>query len=101
MEPAIGLAVHVSYKRSEKEIERIRGFSASRWTIWRRLGEFSDHQCLFGDMKSIPYIFLMPDGTKVHLQGAGGVDLGQKEMRWVLASTGVSQPFDIVGIWIG
>ena len=51
-------------------------------------------------MKNIPYIFLMPDGTGVHLQGPGGIDLGQKEMRWVLASTGVSQPFDIVGIWI-
>jgi len=34
MESAIGLAVHVSYKRSEKESERIRGFSASGWTIW-------------------------------------------------------------------
>lgn len=100
MEPAIGLAVHVSYRRSEKEIKRIRGFSASRWTIWRRLSEFSKDQCLFGDMKNIPYIFLMPDGTKVHLQGPGGVDLGQKQMRWALASTGVSQPFDIVGIWI-
>jgi len=28
------------------------------------------------------------DGTKVHLQGAGGKDLGQTEMRWALASLG-------------
>lgn len=100
MEPAIGLAVHVSYGRSNREIERIRGFGASRWTIWRRLHEFSDNQCHFENMKKIPYKFLMPDGTKVHLQGPGGVDLGQKEMRWALASCGIGQDFDLIGIWI-
>jgi hypothetical protein len=100
MEPAIGLAVHLSYARSDKEIERIRGFSASRWTVWRRLHDFSNSTCQFEDMNHIPYIFLMPDGTKVHLQGPKGIDLGQKQLRWAWASTGVYQPFDIVGLWV-
>lgn len=100
MEPAIGLAVHLSYGRSEQEITRIKNHSASRWTVWRRLHEFSDHLCQLGDMKNIPYIFLMADGTKVHLQGSKGIDLGQKELRWAFAATGVGQPFDIVGIWV-
>jgi len=60
---AITKVLFMAYGRSEREIERIIGFSASRWTIWRRLGEFSEDQCLFGDMKNIPYIFLMPDGN--------------------------------------
>ncbi|MBN2222531.1 MAG: hypothetical protein JW708_10030, partial [Vallitaleaceae bacterium] len=100
MESAIGLSVHLSYDRSEKEVERIKGTGASRWTVWRRLHEFSKSQCQFPDFKKIPYSFLMVDGTGVHLQGPGGVDIGQKRMRWALASTGVSQPFDIVGIWV-
>ncbi len=37
----------------------------------------------------------MVDGTGVPLQGPKGIDLGQKEMRWALASNGVNQPFDI------
>ena len=100
MEPAIGLAVHLSYGRSEKEISRICDRSASRWTIWRRLHAFSDQLCQLGNMKDIPYAFLMADGTKVHIQESRGKDVGQKELRWAFASTGVDQPFDIVGIWI-
>jgi len=100
MEPAVGLAVHLSYGRSEREITRICKQSASRWTVWRRLHEFSDQLCQLGDMRNIPYIFLMADGTKVHLQESRGIDIGQKELRWAFASTGVGQPFDIVGIWI-
>ena len=100
MEPAIGLAAHLSYNRSDKEVERIRGSGASRWTVWRRLQEFSDAQCQFPDFKKIPYVFLLVDGTGIHLQGLHGVDIGQKKLRWALASTGVKQPFDIVGIWV-
>lgn len=100
MESAIGLAAHLSYSRSDKEVERIRGSGASRWTVWRRLREFSDAQCQFPDFKKIPYIFVLVDGTGIHLQGPRGVDIGQKRMRWALASTGVNQPFDIVGIWV-
>ena len=100
MEPAIGLAAHLSYNRSDIEVTRIRGSGASRWTVWRRLQEFSDAQCQFPDFKKIPYRFLLVDGTGVHLQGPGGKDIGLKHMRWALASTDVSQPFDIVGVWV-
>ncbi len=51
-------------------------------------------------MKEIPYRFLMADGTGVHLQGPGGVDLGQKELRWALASLGPRHRFDPVGFWV-
>jgi hypothetical protein len=101
MESAIGLSVHLSYRRSRSEVDRIRGSAASRWTNRRRLFEFSDSQCQFGNMKKIPYRFLMPDGTMVHLQGFKGKDLGQHPLRWVLASTDTNKPFDIVGIWVG
>jgi len=100
MESAVGLAVHLSFNRSDKEVTRIRGSGASKWTVWRRLHEFSDRKCQFENMKKIPYTFLMPDGTGVHLQGSKGKDLGQKQMRWALASCGVGQDFDLVGIWI-
>jgi hypothetical protein len=100
MEPAIGLAVHLSYNKADEEIKRIQGTGASRWTVRRRLHEFSDSGCQFGGFKKIPYIFLMADGTKVHLQDSGGKDLGQKQMRWALASLGVGEPFDVVGIWV-
>jgi hypothetical protein len=42
----------------------------------------------------------MADGTKVHLQESRGKDIGQKELRWAFASTGIGQPFDIAGIWV-
>jgi hypothetical protein len=100
MEDAVGLSVHLSYHRSNSEVTRIRGSGASKWTIRRRLHEFSQSQCQFGNLKKIPYCFLMVDGTKVHLQTAKGREVGQKQMRWALASTGVGQPFDIVGVWI-
>jgi len=100
MEPAIGLSVHLSYNRSDLEVERILGSGASRWTVWRRLHEFSSSQCHFGELNKIPYIFLLVDGTKVHLQGPRAVDLGKKEMRWALVSKGVGHPFDFAGIWI-
>jgi len=100
MESAIGLAAHLSYNRSDKEVTRIRGSGASRWTVWRRLQEFSDTQCQLPDFKKIPYVFLLADGTGIHLQGPRGIDIGQKQMRWAFASTGINKPFDIVGVWV-
>ena len=100
MESAIGLSVHLSYQRSKSEVDRIRGSAASRWTNRRRLFEFSDSQCQFGNMKKIPYRFLMADGTMVQLQGFKGKDLGQHPLCWALASTEVNEPFDIVGLWV-
>jgi len=51
-------------------------------------------------MKDVPYRFLIGDGTKVHLQGPGGKDVGYKEMRWALASVGPGCPFEPVWFWI-
>jgi len=38
------------------------------------------------DMSATPYRFLLVDGTKVHLQGPKGEELGKAEMRWAMAS---------------
>jgi len=100
MEPSIGLAVHVSFRRATKEVERIQGQSTSASTVHRRLREFAQTHNPFGEMKDIPFRFLLVDGTKVHLQGSRGKDLGQAEMRWALASLGSAYRFEPVGFWI-
>lgn len=100
MEPSIGLSVHVSYRRATSEVQRIQGQSMSHTTVHSRLQELAQHHCPFGEMKAIPFRFLIVDGTKVHLQGPRGKDLGQVEMRWALASLGPSSPFEPVGFWI-
>lgn len=101
-EPGIGLAVHLSYRRSNKEVERIRKeeVSPSASTLHRRLQEFAQVQCQWPNLKKIPYRFLMVDGTTIRLQGYRGKDLGQGEMRWALASTGENNPFEPVGFWV-
>jgi len=86
LEPGIGLTVHVSYRRATSEVERIGGQSMSHTTVHRRLQELACSHDPFGPMKDRAFRFLVVDGTKVHLQGALGKDLGQVEMRWALAS---------------
>ena len=100
LEPAIGLVVHVSYRRATSEVERIQSQSPGHTTVHRRLQEFAQAHDPFGERREIPFRFLLVDGTKVRLQGAGGKDLGQVEMRWALASLGAGRPFDPVGFWI-
>jgi len=100
MEPSLGLSIHVSYRRATSEVKRIQGLSMSHTTVHGRLQEFAQHHCPFGEMKSIPFRFLIVDGTKVHLQGPSGQDLGQAQMRWALASQESSGPFEPVGFWI-
>jgi hypothetical protein len=73
MEPSVGLAVHVSFRRATKEVERIQGQSTSASTVHRRLGEFAQTHNPFGEMKDIPFRFLLVDGTKVH-HGFVGID---------------------------
>ena len=101
-EPGIGLAVHVSYRRSTAEVERIRqeGVFPSASTLHRRLQEFAQQQCQWPDLKDVPYRFLMVDGTQIRLQGPGGEDLGKGQMRWALASLGEDEPFEPVGCWV-
>jgi hypothetical protein len=100
LEPGIGLCVHVSYRRAAAEVERIGGQTISHSTIYRRLQEFASRRAPFGDLKERPFAWLLVDGTKVHLQGKKGKDLGQAEMRWALASQGEGKPFEPVGFWI-
>ncbi|MGB6866052.1 MAG: hypothetical protein WBE11_10210 [Candidatus Aminicenantaceae bacterium] len=101
MEAGVGLAIHLSFAQASKEVIRIRGSGPSKSTTYRRFREISQAYGVWPEMKKIPYRFLMVDGTKVHLQGPKGVDLGKKEMRWALASLGPGHKFEPVGFWIG
>ena len=100
LEPGIGLSVHVSYRRASREVERIGGVSMSHTTVHRRLQELAASHDPFGPMKERAFRFLLVDGTKVHLQGPLGKDLGQVEMRWAMASLGSPSRFEPVGFWI-
>jgi hypothetical protein len=99
LEPGIGLSVHVSYRRATSE-ERIGGQSMSHTTVHRRLQELAASHDPFGVIKERAFRFLLVDGTKVHLQGPLGKDLGQVEMRWALASLGSLSRFEPVGFRI-
>jgi len=100
LEPGMGLTVHVSYRRANSEVKRISGQSSSHTTVHRRLQQFAAGHDPFGAMEERGFRFLLVDGTKVHLQGALGKDLGQVEMRWALASLGGGSRFEPVGFWI-
>jgi len=100
MEPSIGLVAHISFRRATSEVERIQNQSMSHTTVHRRLREFAQTHNPFGEMKGIPFQFLLVDGTKVRLQGAKAKDLGLAEMRWALASRGSIHRFEPVGFWI-
>ncbi len=100
MEPPLGLSIHVSYRRATSEIQRIQDHSMHHATLHSRLQRFAQDHLPFSGMKSTPFRFLMVDGTKVHLQGPFGQDLGQAEMRRALASQGPSTPFEPLGFWI-
>ena len=101
LESGIGLAIHLSYRQASSEVTRIRGQGPGKSTLYRWFGELSQTHGQWPEIKEIPYRFLMVDGTKVHLQVTGGIDLGQAEMRWALASEGPGHPFEPVGFWIG
>lgn len=100
LEPSVGLTVHVSFRRAAGEVERIQGTSISPSTVHSRLQEFAQTHNPFEDFKATPFQYLLVDGTKVHLQGSAGKDLGQAEMRWALASLGSGARFEPVGFWI-
>ena len=100
LEPGIGLSVHVSYRRATSEVERLGGQSMSHTTVHSRLQKFARSHDPFGSMKDKAFRFLVVDGTKVHLQGPAGNDLGQVEMRWAMASVGSLSRFEPVGFWI-
>lgn len=101
LEPGIGLAIHLSYLQASSEVIRIKGQGPRKSTAYRWFRELSKTHGHWPPLREIPYRFLVVDGTKVHLQGPGGIDLGQAEMRWALASRGPGHPFEPVGFWIG
>lgn len=100
LEPPIGFSIHVSFRRATSDIERIQGQRMSHTTVHSRLQKFAHEHNPFGDLKGIPFQFLLVNGTRVHLQGAFGKDLGKVEMRWALASLGPERRFEPVGFWI-
>lgn len=100
LEPGIGLTMHVSYRRANSEVERIGGQSMSHTTVHRRVQRLAGRHDPFGSMKERGFRFLLVDGTKVHLQGGAGKDLGQVEMRWAMASMGSPGRFEPVGFWL-
>lgn len=100
LEPGIGLSMHVSFRRATSEVERIGGVTMSHSTVHRRLQELARSHDPFGEMKDRAFRFLLADGTKVHLQGPAGKDLGQVEMRWAMASSGSPSGFEPVGFWL-
>ena len=100
LEAGVGLTVHVSYRRASSEVRRIQGQCASPTTVHGRLQEIARRHDPFGSLKDRSFRFLLVDGTKVHLQGPGGQELGKVEMRWVLASLGSLSRFEPVGFWL-
>lgn len=101
-EAGVGSVVHLSYRRSSKEVARIRDQAppASASTLHRRLQEFAKKKCSWPDLKKVPYRFLMVDGTGVRLQGYKGTNQGKGKMRWAMASVGEGEPFEPVGFWV-
>lgn len=76
LEGGVGLAIHLSFAQASREIMRIRGQGPTKSTTYRWFREIAHTQGRWPPMKEVPYRFLMVDGTKVHLQGPGGKDLG-------------------------
>lgn len=100
-EGGIGLVCHLSYRKSVKEIDRLRDTDMSKSTLHRQVQNFAEDMCDWPDLKKVPYRFLMVDGTKVRLQEKDAKGHGKKvEMRWALASLSENSKFDLVGIWI-
>jgi len=101
LEPGVGLVMHLSYRQASSEGQRIRGHGPSKSTLHRAVQELAERLGKWPYFKQRPFRFLMVDGTKVHLQGPKGKDLGQADMRWALASVGPGKPFEPVGFYIG
>ena len=99
-EKGVGLSVHLSYRLAAKEISRLCGFSTSAMTLHRRMKRMVEKWSMSPTKPSHPYRFLMADGTGFRRQGSQGRSLRNGELRLLLASTGVNQPFEPIGIWV-
>jgi hypothetical protein len=91
MEAPLGQAVHLSYRLAAKETMRIRGQSPQKSTLWSWMQTLGAEQP-WPSMKSMPFTFLMVDGTDIKKQGEQGAAAGTMQMR---------KPFQIVGFWVG
>jgi len=101
--PAAGLLAKVSYAASSKEAIRLQGAAPSSSTIHRRLKD------LVGDGSFTPYLrkrhfrYLMVDGTGARFQNRSDTEKDAfyvGEIRFAFASTGESNPFELVGMWV-
>ncbi len=99
LEDGIGLAIHLSYQQSSKEVSRIKGKCPSKSTLHRYMQDIS-RTCKRPSFKDKPFRFLLVDGTPVKIQNCG-YSLGKQQMRWALASLGANEPFELVGFWVG
>ena len=77
LEPGIGLRVHVSYRRATSEVERIAEAVDEPYHGTSPASGVGRRHDPFESMKDKDFRFLVVDGTKVHLQGAAGKDLGK------------------------
>jgi hypothetical protein len=100
MEAPLGQAVHLSYRLAAKETLRIRGHGPKKSTLWSWMQEMGEEQS-WPSMTSIPFTFLMVDGTEVKKQGRKGTSQGTMQMRWAWAAERPGKPFQIVGFWVG
>jgi transposase-like protein len=99
LEDAVGQVIHLSYRLAAKEVRRIRGTAPTRSTLHRTIQELAEHYGQWPSFKNRAFKFLMVDGTKVELQERG-FSLGNKDIRWALASENVGRQFEPVGFWI-
>ena len=100
MEAPLGQAIHLSYRLAAKETRRIGGQGPQKSTLWswmQTLGK--DHP--WPSMKSMPFTFLLADGTDIKKQGLRGAAGGTSQMRWAWAAEKPRKPFQIVGFWVG
>jgi hypothetical protein len=100
MEAPLGQAVHLSYRLAAKETMRIRGQSPQKSTLWSWMQTLGAEQP-WPSMKSMPFTFLMVDGTDIKKQGEQGAAAGTMQMRWAWAAEKPGKPFQIVGFWVG
>ena len=96
MEAPLGQAVHLSYRLAARETIRIRGQGPAKSTIWSWMQEMGASKP-WPSLRSIPFTFLMVDGTDVKRQPGPGT----MQMRWAWAAEGPGKSFQIVGFWVG
>jgi len=99
LEGPLGQAIHLSYRLAAKETQRIRGSGPGKSTLWSRMQELGG-AIGWPSMKSIPFEFLLVDGTSIKKQGEDGHSEGKMELRLAWASEAPEKSFRLVGFWL-